>query len=46
MLPRAFYCTILNVKIAAITILMTGIIKWADGEDDEDGGRGGSDDDD
>lgn len=43
MLPRAFYCTMLNVKIAAITVLMTGIKQAAD-EDDEDGGGGNDDD--
>lgn len=43
MLPRAFYCPMLNVKITAITVLMTGI-KWAADEDDEDGGGGGDDD--
>lgn len=41
---RAFDCTILTVKIAAITVLMTGI-KWAGDENDEDGGGGGGVDD-
>ena len=35
MLPRAFDCTILSVKIAAITVLITGI-KWAGDDDDDD----------
>lgn len=40
MLPRAFDCPILTVKIAAATVLMTGI-KWAGDENAEDGGGGG-----
>lgn len=46
MLPEAFYSSILNVKIAAITVL-TMRIKGAGDEDDEGGGsRSGDDDDD
>lgn len=39
MLPGAFYCCILNVKIAAIAVLHTGA-KWG-AEEEEDGGRWG-----
>lgn len=40
MLPRAFDYTILTVKIATTTVLMTGI-KWTGDENDEDGGGSG-----
>lgn len=38
MIPRAFYCCILNVKIAAIGTLLAGS-KW-NGDGEEDGGDG------
>lgn len=43
MLPRAFDGSILNVRIVAITVLMTSV-KWAGDEDDDDGGGGDDDD--